>query len=156
MATNATTTVNEVPAAAAEAGRSVLDPLVGTAQGVWWVGLGLVAVAGEQTARLIRALARKGREAQPAVSHGVSTAVGGVETGVKTLTSKVSRTAAASNIDERIESAIHRIGIVTRSDIQALESKIDELKSQLGAHEHSAHGEPHERGDKRKGDKTHG
>lgn len=151
MADATTTTMNDAQTAAAEAGRSVMDPVVGTARGVWWVGLGLVTVAGEQTARLVRALAEKGRETQPTITHGVSSAVGGVGTGVKSLASKVGRTGttATGNIDERIESAMHRMGIVTRSDLQALETKIDELKRELGSHERSgAHADKQKKGGK--------
>src|SRR5919106_4070044 len=161
MATNATTmdeVRNEVEVRNEIAGgRTALDPLIGTVQGVWWVGLGLVAVAGEQTARLFRTLAQKGREAQPVVSRGVSTAFSGVESGAKTFANKVGRTAAATtgNIDERIETAIQRMGIATRADITALESRIEDLKRELGSHERTAHrGEAPEKHEKRgKGEK---
>ncbi|HYZ84187.1 MAG TPA: phasin family protein [Bryobacteraceae bacterium] len=146
MATNPTTTVNQMTdqmADTAHAGRTLAAPVVGAAQGVWWVTLGLVTVAGEQTARLIRALARKGREAQPVVTHGVSSAVGGVESGVKNFATKVTRAgtgATGGKIEERIESTIQRLGVVTRSEIQALENRIEELKRELGTHEREAHG----------------
>jgi poly(hydroxyalkanoate) granule-associated protein len=138
MASNATT-INEVQTDL-ERGRRALDPVIGTVQGVWWVGLGLVAVAGEQTARLVRALAEKGREAQPVVSRGVSNAVTGVESGAKTFANKVGRTAAATtgSIDERIETAIQRMGIATRADIAALENRIEKLKREVGSHERTA------------------
>ena len=47
-----------------ESGRSVIGTAV---QRMWWLGLGLLATVGEQTARAAEALVDKGREVEPAV-----------------------------------------------------------------------------------------
>jgi poly(hydroxyalkanoate) granule-associated protein len=119
-----------------QAAEEVIDAL----RHVWWAGLGLAAVAGEQGERVFNALIEKGRELEPTVvanskkaGHEVSEKVGDVGEKLKSFVDKVGRRAGAAEaaFDERAAAALERMGFPRREDLDALTAKIDALTARL-------------------------
>ena len=108
------------------------------AEDVWYAGLGLAAVVGEQTGRLVGALVRKGRQVEPSVldrgrkaRHGVSEAVDDVSVRLKDLAAKVGRGAEVA--DEKMATAIENLGFPTRQQVDELRAKVESLSAKLDA-----------------------
>ena len=108
------------------------------AEDVWYAGLGLVAVVGEQTGRLVGSLVRKGREVEPSVlersrkaRHEVSEAVDDVSVRLKDLAAKVGRGAEVA--DEKLATAIENLGFPTRQQVDELREKVESLSAKLEA-----------------------
>ena len=107
---------------------------------VWWAGLGLVAVAGEQSGQLLNALVEKGKQVEPTVvEHGkkagkeVSEAVNDAGEKLKEFAAKIGRGAGAAEValDDKVAAALVRIGFPTKAEIDSLSAKIDALSSRL-------------------------
>ncbi len=120
--------------------RSQAEPVIDALRHVWWAGLGLAAVAGEQTGRVLNALVEKGREVEPTVveqskraGHEVSEAVDDVGDRLRQFMDKIGRGAGAAEaaFDERAAAALDRMGFPKREDLDALSSKIDALTARL-------------------------
>ncbi len=117
-----------------------VEPVIDALRHVWWAGLGLAAVAGEQTGRVFDALVEKGRELEPTVveqgkkaGHEVSEAVGDVGDKFKSFMDKLGRRAGAAEaaFDERAAAALDRMGFPKKGDLDALSAKIDALTARL-------------------------
>ncbi len=120
--------------------RSQAEPVIDALRHVWWAGLGLAAVAGEQTGRVFDALVEKGRELEPTVveqgkkaGHEVSEAVGDVGDKFRSFMDKLGRSAGAAEaaFDERAAAALDRMGFPKKEDLDALTAKIDALTARL-------------------------
>ena len=120
--------------------RSQAEPVIDALRHVWWAGLGLAAVAGEQTGRVFDALVEKGRELEPTVveqgkkaGHEVSEAVGDVGDKFRSFMDKLGRSAGAAEavFDERAAAALDRMGFPKKEDLDELTAKIDALTARL-------------------------
>jgi poly(hydroxyalkanoate) granule-associated protein len=139
MGTMPMDTPNEQAGGAGEQ-RPQAEPVIDALRHVWWAGLGLAAVAGEQTGRVLNALVEKGREVEPTVveqgkkaGHEVSEAVGDAGERLKKLVEKLGRSAGAAEaaFDERAAAALDRMGFPKKEDLDALSAKIDALTARL-------------------------
>jgi poly(hydroxyalkanoate) granule-associated protein len=92
-------------------------------------GLGVVGYAGEGAAKLVDALVEKGRELEPRVSKGVDE----MGQGLKDFAGKVGRGAgqAEAKVDEKVGETLRRMGFPTKSEIDDLARKVDELSARL-------------------------
>ncbi|MGE5569714.1 MAG: phasin family protein [Rhodospirillales bacterium] len=116
------------------------EPLVDVLRHVWWAGLGLAAVAGEQTGRVFDALVERGKQVEPTVveqgkkaGQEVSEKVNDVGEKLKAFLDRVGRSAGAAEaaIDERAAAALERMGFPKKADLDALTAKIDALTARL-------------------------
>ena len=116
------------------------EPLLDALRHVWWAGLGLAAVAGEQTGRVIDALVERGKQVEPTVieqgkkaGQEVSEAVNDVGEKLKAFIDRVGRSAGAAEaaLDERATAALERLGFPKKADLDALAAKIDALTARL-------------------------
>jgi poly(hydroxyalkanoate) granule-associated protein len=112
-------------------------PVVGTVRGVWLAGLGLIATLGEQTRRQLTALVDKGKQVEPSISGGlrkagqqVGSAAQAVGTRVKSVALYPAQVAEAS-LEYRIHSALDRIGVPTKEEINSLSEKLDKLAARF-------------------------
>ncbi len=123
-----------------EAATEAASPVREVVSGIWYMGVGLVAVAGEQTGRMVKALVDKGREVQPMLreqgkkaAEEVSDAVGGVGDKLKGLTHRVAQApeAAEAALDDKVVGALQRLGFPTRDEIAAMSAKLDSITERL-------------------------
>jgi poly(hydroxyalkanoate) granule-associated protein len=110
---------------------------------VWWASLGLLAVAAEQTERLVDTLIRKGKELEPSMKEGfkkagkeISEATGTVGTQLKGLGQKIGKTPGKAEsliggIEGKVSAALERMGVPSKDEIQSLSRKVDELSAKV-------------------------
>lgn len=156
-----TTTMQPVLAADLSGEQPISEHAAGAVHQAWWALLGLLAVSGEQTGRLLGVLVRRGKEFEPAMyegfkkagkgirgvvgatgtqlkevgkaGKGISDAVGAVGTQLKGVGQKIGKASGKveSIVDERVSAALERMGIPTKDEIQSLSRKVDELTSKI-------------------------
>jgi poly(hydroxyalkanoate) granule-associated protein len=105
--------------------------------------LGLLAVAGEQTERLVDTLVKKGKEFEPSITEGlkkagkeISEATSTVGTQLKGLGQKVSKTSEKAEglvggIEEKVSAVLERMGVPSKDEIQSLSRKVDDLSARV-------------------------
>lgn len=130
------------PAAKTEetaAGKSA-GVLLGALQGVWWFSLGTLAVAGEQTGRLVNLLVQRGKEAEPSLrgplkkaEGGVTTALSDAGTQLKKLGKSLGRGAGKVEgvLDERVAALLAQREAPLRQEMQDLAKKVEDLTGKL-------------------------
>ena len=120
------------------------DAAMNALRQVWWAGLGLVAVAGEEANRLAKTLVEKGREVEPGVfersrkaADEMSHAASDVGSKIKDFACRVGREAegaaqsAQSALDDRVKASLDRMGFPTRDELRDLAAKLDALAAKL-------------------------
>ena len=106
--------------------------LIGTTiRQAWWLGLGLLATAGEQTARVAEALVEKGREVEPAVLKPVRSVASGVSDVTGSAGARLRRIAADLR-DVDVPAALRGAARPTREEFQKLVDEVKELRARLG------------------------
>lgn len=117
---------------AADAG-STLRPMLGALHQVWWFSLGLVVVAGEQTARLVKTAVARGKDVEPSVSGTFKKAGGGLSGALKGVGGRLGKGAEAVEgaLDERIAAAMARAGVPIMTEMQQLKTKVEELTTKV-------------------------
>ncbi|MGE5646851.1 MAG: hypothetical protein ACM336_13775 [Acidobacteriota bacterium] len=90
------------------------DTAANALRGVWYASLGLAAVIGEETGRIVGTLVKKGREIEPSV----------LETGRKAGQ-------GVSDAGARLKGLADKVGFPTRQEIDELKAKIDALSAKL-------------------------
>lgn len=96
-----------------------------TAQDIYLAGLGAVAMAGEEGNRLFDDLVKKGRALEKTGRARVEQALErarGLRTDARKAVAK-----AAGPLDDGMTSAMHKLGVPTRREIQALTRRVEEL-----------------------------
>ncbi len=95
------------------------------AQDIYLAGLGAVALAGEEGNRLFDDLVKKGRALEKTGRARVEQALDrarGLRTDARKAVAK-----AAGPLDDGMTSAMHKLGVPTRREIQALTRRVEEL-----------------------------
>jgi poly(hydroxyalkanoate) granule-associated protein len=95
------------------------------AQDIYLAGLGAVAMAGEEGNRLFDDLVKKGRALEKTGRARVEQALDrarGLRTDARKVVAK-----AAGPLDDGMTSAMHKLGVPTRREIQALTRRVEEL-----------------------------
>ncbi|TVP93153.1 MAG: poly(3-hydroxyalkanoate) granule-associated protein PhaF [Pseudomonadaceae bacterium] len=116
---------------------------------IWLAGLGAYAKAGKEGVKLFEGLIKDGEVAEKAakteIDKQVDTLKGKRKSGKATLDDAKSKADQAkgkltgkwneleSAFEQRLNSAVSRLGVPTRGEIQQLDSKIDELTKQISA-----------------------
>jgi len=96
-----------------------------SAHKIWLAGLGAMAMAEEEGSKLFRNLVEKGERIEVRGKEQVEKAkdtVGGVKEVAESYWETFSRT-----LDERVTSIIHRIGVPSKDEIEALTTKVEDL-----------------------------
>jgi poly(hydroxyalkanoate) granule-associated protein len=95
------------------------------AQDIYLAGLGAVAAAGEEGTKLFEDLVKKGRALEKTGRAKVEQALDKAR-GLRGDARKVVAKAAAP-LDEGMATAMHRLGVPTRREIQSLTRRVEEL-----------------------------
>ena len=135
-----TIAMGSTPEASLAGTQTVSEPAAGAIRQVWWLSLGLLAVAGEQTGRILDVLIRRGKEFEPSVYQGfkkvgkdISDAAGAVGTQLKGAGQKVGKAPekAESLVDRGLSAVVQRMGVPSKDEIRTLNQKVDELSAKI-------------------------
>lgn len=109
--------------------KKLQDELKDAAHKIWLAGLGALAAAEEQGNKVFTNLVERGRDVE---------AKGKVEVDkVKSRAGEVRTKAEATvegwgdKVDETLTSALHRLGVPTREEIQKLTRRVEELNAKI-------------------------
>jgi poly(hydroxyalkanoate) granule-associated protein len=113
--------------------KNVQDELLNAAHRIWLAGLGALATAEQEGAKVFSRLVDRGREVEAKGKEQVDEARQKAEE-VKEkaekswgdLGDKVS-----GKVDEKLTEALHRLGVPTRDEIRALTQKVEELNAKV-------------------------
>lgn len=102
-----------------------LPMLKESAQEIWLAGLGAFAMAGEEGSKLFKQLVKRGEGMEKANKARIHKLTARAESLRGDARSAVSRIAAP--IENGMTGAMHKLGVPTRSEIQTLTRKVEEL-----------------------------
>jgi len=102
--------------------RKVQDDIKESAQKIWLAGLGALAVAEEEGAKMFDTLVERGRDWEGRGKERMDKARSRVEHAVDDVEGR---------IDERVSSALHRFGVPTRDEIRDLTRKVEQLNAKI-------------------------
>ncbi|MGE5233657.1 MAG: phasin family protein [Acidobacteriota bacterium] len=100
-----------------------------SANRIWLAGLGALATVGEEGGKLFDTLVKKGEGFEPKVKARLDKAKGKFTEAkgkADTAWDKV-----GSGFDEKITSALHRVGVPTRDEIKDLSKRVAELTAKV-------------------------
>lgn len=95
-----------------------------SAQKIWLAGLGALAVAEEEGARMFDSLVERGREWEGRGKERMEGARSRVEDAVDDVEER---------IDERISKVMRRVGVPSRDEIRELTRRVEELNAKIEA-----------------------
>lgn len=134
--------------AEAEDKATVLTDVKGYARKIWLAGLGAYAKAGQEGAEYFKELVKSGESAEKQgktlVNEQVEAANSQIDSVKTSVTSNVNSVKGKVEVqldkiekafDNRVASALNRIGIPSKQDVAALSAKLDQLSELL---EHAA------------------
>jgi poly(hydroxyalkanoate) granule-associated protein len=101
------------------------NDIMESAHKIWLAGLGAVAMAEEEGAKFFSNLMDKGQKLEDKSKKHVEKAKGTVA-GMKTVAESYWETFGRT-IDDRVTAVIHRIGVPTKDEIEALTKKVENL-----------------------------
>lgn len=109
------------------------DPLVNLLRNVWWAGLGLVVLAGEQGGKLVKTAVEKGRATEPAVREELRKANEAAGARLKQFSESVGRGAGRLEklVDERISKTLSSITAPLEEQLAVLNRRMEELGAKL-------------------------
>ena len=123
---------------------AVLADVKAYARKVWLAGLGAYAKAGAEGAGYVKELIKAGegieKQGKKLVSEQVDAANSQIESQLKGVKSSVSEVKGKVEVqfdkiekafDGRVASALNRLGIPSKQDVEALSAKLDELNALL-------------------------
>ena len=105
--------------------KELQNDIMDSAHRVWLAGLGAVAMAEEEGAKFFSNLMEKGQKLEHKSKKQVEKAKGTVA-GMKTVAESYWETFGRT-IDDRMTAVIHRIGVPTKDEIEALTKKVENL-----------------------------
>ena len=105
--------------------KELQNDIMESAHKIWLAGLGAVAMAEEEGAKFFSNLMEKGQKLENKSKKHVEKAKGTV-TGMKTVAESYWETFGRT-IDDRVTAVIHRIGVPTKDEIEALTKKVENL-----------------------------
>jgi poly(hydroxyalkanoate) granule-associated protein len=101
-----------------------IDP-ADAARSIWLAGVGALAMAEEEGSKLFKVLVDKGKKNQSMAEFPVKT--------VKSAQKKVGGVwdKIEHGLEERVQAALHRIGVPTRDEIAGLTRRVDAMNKTL-------------------------
>ncbi len=106
-------------------GKELQNDIMESAHKVWLAGLGAVAMAEEEGGKLFSNLLEKGQKLESKSKQQVEKAKGTVS-GMKTVAESYWETFGRT-VDDQMTAVIHRIGVPTKDEIEALTKKVEDL-----------------------------
>jgi poly(hydroxyalkanoate) granule-associated protein len=101
------------------------NDIMESAHKVWLAGLGAVAMAEEEGGKFFSSLMEKGQKLEGKSREQVEKAKGTVA-GMKTVAESYWETFGRT-VDDQMTAVIHRIGVPTKDEIEALTRKVEDL-----------------------------
>jgi len=101
------------------------NDIMDSAHKVWLAGLGAVAMAEEEGGKLFASLMEKGQKLEGKSKEQVEKAKGTVA-GMRTVAESYWETFGRT-VDDQMTAVIHRIGVPTKDEIEALTKKVEDL-----------------------------
>ncbi len=113
--------------------KDIQHDLKTSAHKIWLAGLGALAAAEEEGGKLFKSLVDRGEDLESRGREEVKSTVEDVKSGVKKTVSKVEDAweDLGEGLDERVTSALHRLGVPSREEIKTLTQRIEELASKV-------------------------
>ena len=105
--------------------KELQNDIVESAHKVWLAGLGAVAMAEEEGGKFFSNLLEKGQKLEGKSKEQVEKARGTVA-GMKTVAESYWETFGRT-VDDQMTAVIHRIGVPTKDEIEALTKKVEDL-----------------------------
>lgn len=105
--------------------KEVQTEVMENAHKIWLAGLGAVAVAEEEGSKFFKNLMEKGEEVEGRGKEQLEKAKGAA-TGVKTVAESYWDT-FGQTLDDKMTAVIHRLGVPTKDEIDALNKKVTDL-----------------------------
>ena len=105
--------------------KELQNDIMDSAHKVWLAGLGAVAMAEEEGGKFFSGLVEKGQKLEGKSKKQVEKARGTVA-GMKTVAESYWDTFGRT-IDDQVTAVIHRIGVPTKDEIEALTKKVEDL-----------------------------
>lgn len=127
--------------------RGATANLVGKSlRGIWWFGIGAVAVGGALAGQLIRTFVERGKEVEPRLAaplkkvENVGEVFTGAGTRLKDLGSSIGESAqkAESVLEQRFANLLACAQAPLRQEVQELTKKVEELSNKLAQFESKA------------------
>lgn len=106
--------------------RKLQDDLKESAHRIWLAGLGALAAAEQEGAKVFSRLVERGKEFESKGRVEVKDQVERAKATAETTWDSMS-----SRMDEMVTSALHRMGVPTREEIRRLTLKVEELNSKI-------------------------
>lgn len=109
------------------------EELRDSAHKIWLAGLGAVSTAGEKGSTWFQQLVEKGEGLEARGKKNMDKAMDDLETSAKKARKRVENTVDDlwERLDERFTEAMHRFGVPTRDEIQALTRRVEELNHKV-------------------------
>jgi poly(hydroxyalkanoate) granule-associated protein len=105
--------------------KEIHNDIMESAHKVWLAGLGAVAMAEEEGGKFFSSLMEKGQKLEGKSREQVEKAKGTVA-GMKTVAESYWETFGRT-VDDQMTAVIHRIGVPTKDEIEALTKKVEDL-----------------------------
>jgi poly(hydroxyalkanoate) granule-associated protein len=106
--------------------RKLQDDLKESAHRIWLAGLGALAAAEQEGAKVFSRLVERGKEFEAKGRVEVKDQVERAKATAETTWDSMS-----SRMDEMVTSALHRMGVPTREEIRRLTLKVEELNAKI-------------------------
>ena len=103
-------------------GKKLQDELAESAHRIWLAGLGALAAAEQEGAKVFNRLVDRGKEVESRGKQQFQEARGRAESAWSGMGDKV---------DEKVNAALHRLGVPTREEIQELTRRVEELNAKI-------------------------
>jgi len=111
--------------------KQIQDDITTSARQIWLAGLGALATGQETGNKVFKDLVKKGEAIEEAGRDQIEKAKGTVS-GVGVMAESYWET-FEKKVDEKMTAAIHKLGVPTKSEIEALTKKVEDLTKTIEA-----------------------
>jgi len=113
--------------------KKLQDDLKDSAHKIWLAGLGALAAAEKEGAKVFNRLVERGREVESKGKVDFKEQVDNAKVKVDQAKSKVGDVVEdwTAKLDEAVTSTLHRLGVPTREEIRTLTQRVEELNAKV-------------------------
>lgn len=113
--------------------KKLQDELKESAHRIWLAGLGALAAAEQEGAKVFNRLVDRGRDVEARGRVDFKDQVDRAKTQMDQAKTKVNETVEnlGDKLDEALTSALHRLGVPTREEIRNLTQRVEELNAKV-------------------------
>jgi len=113
--------------------KKLQDDLKDSAHKIWLAGLGALAAAEKEGAKVFNRLVERGREVESKGKVDFKEQVDNAKVKVDQAKSKVEDVVEdwTAKLDEAVTSTLHRLGVPTREEIRTLTQRVEELNAKV-------------------------